>query len=659
MSIFLNLIKSENKENHLKQSISKLNQGQTAEGVYFVNSQLFPAIPGTPFSYWVDDKLRSVFALNEKLETDSITAKQGLSTADDFRFVRLWWELSDGASGYFPFAKGGAFAEFYSDTYLTVYWGKDGEQIKAWANTLYNNSHWSRIIKNTSFYFKEGLTWARRTQNLSVKILPKNSIFADKGPAIFDENFEIDEKTLLSLCTLMNSNAFRSLVATRLNAADSTARSFEVGIINNTPIPNLVDSEVEYLAGLAKKIINIKQQLESVVENSHQFYLPSILQSNLKIRDYKELKSELIALIEDKERYCWNIYSLSEKDTTDKFEFDPISELRSLPEESDSISYFLSWAVGVTFGRYSSSYMNNSIEKDNDINPFDLLELCSKGMLKDSGARQKVDCFETDELSHQLFKIAKKSQITVGVNLANWLRKSFFDIHLKQYSKGRRQAPIYWPIASNNSSCILWLHYQSIGKQTLLSCINNYVQPRVDETIQELTALKSINARSSKEEAQIDSLTELQYELEHFKERLIELSKFWQPNLNDGVQITAAPLWRLFQHKAWQKKLKQTWEKLEEGEFDWAHLAFSTWPERVLKKCHEDRSLAIAHDVETDLWHEVEVIKGKKKEPVWEWQPKPLSDAELHAYIREKIATDDRLKLYRSNQSANANGGAL
>lgn len=54
----------------------------------------------------------------------------------------------------------------------------------------------------------------------------------------------------------------------------------------------------------------------------------------------------------------------------------------------------------------------------------------------------------------------------------------------------------------------------------------------------------------------------------------------------------------------------------------------------------------------------MEVIKGRKKEPVWEWQPKPLSESNLRAYIKEKIATDDRLKLYRSNQSNNAKGDA-
>jgi hypothetical protein len=45
------------------------------------------------------------------------------------------------------------------------------------------------------------------------------------------------------------------------------------------------------------------------------------------------------------------------------------------------------------------------------------------------------------------------------------------------------------------------------------------------------------------------------------------------------VQITAAPLWPLFRHKPWQKVLKDTWAKLEKGDYDWAHLAMNYWPE--------------------------------------------------------------------------------
>jgi hypothetical protein len=62
----------------------------------------------------------------------------------------------------------------------------------------------------------------------------------------------------------------------------------------------------------------------------------------------------------------------------------------------------------------------------------------------------------------------------------------------------------------------------------------------------------------------------------------------------------------------------------------------------VLRKCHKDRSLAIAHDVEDDFWHEMEVpLKRGKKTTVeikTEWQPKPLSNTELDALIQTKIA---------------------
>jgi hypothetical protein len=47
--------------------------------------------------------------------------------------------------------------------------------------------------------------------------------------------------------------------------------------------------------------------------------------------------------------------------------------------------------------------------------------------------------------------------------------------------------------------------------------------------------------------------------------------------------------------------LKETWEKLEKGDYDWAHLAMSYWPNRVREKCRTDKSLAIAHKLE-DLY---------------------------------------------------------
>ena len=134
--------------------------------------------------------------------------------------------------------------------------------------------------------------------------------------------------------------------------------------------------------------------------------------------------------------------------------------------------------------------------------------------------------------------------------------------------------------------------------------------------------MRRTSNRSATQEDEFGRLSDLARELKDFREELLRIAAFWRPNLNDGVQITAAPLWSLFQHRAWQKRLRDTWAQLEAGDYDWAHLAMSIWPARVVPKCVEDRSLAIAHEVEDLFW--VEDDDGG-------WRPLQSPDSEIAA----------------------------
>ena len=88
-------------------------------------------------------------------------------------------------------------------------------------------------------------------------------------------------------------------------------------------------------------------------------------------------------------------------------------------------------------------------------------------------------------------------------------------------------------------------------------------------------------------------------ELGDFKEELLRVAQLpYKPNHDDGVLITAAPLHNLFQHVKWKRSTQDCWKLLQKGEYDWAHLAYSIWPERVKKKCVKDLSMAIAHGLE-------------------------------------------------------------
>src|SRR5690606_20395168 len=139
---------------------------------------------------------------------------------------------------------------------------------------------------------------------------------------------------------------------------------------------------------------------------------------------------------------------------------------------------------------------------------------------------------------------------------------------------------IYWPLSTSSGSYTLWLYYHRLTDETLYTCVNDFVDPKLKRVTEAVAGLRAKSGRSAADERELERLIAFEAELKDFRDELLRIVKFWKPNLNDGVQITAAPLWKLFQHRLWQKKLKETWEKLEAGDYDWAHLAYSIWPDR-------------------------------------------------------------------------------
>ena len=200
-------------------------------------------------------------------------------------------------------------------------------------------------------------------------------------------------------------------------------------------------------------------------------------------------------------------------------------------------------------------------------------------------------------------------------SLRDYFRKGFFADHLKRYSKSRRQAPIYWPLSTASGSYTLWIYYHRLTPDTLYKCVQQFVNPKLADVEKELTHLRTVLAASeggAKERKRLEELEDLRRELIELRTELELWAPKWKPNLNDGVLITAAPLWKLFRLPKWQKDLKACWQELEKGDYDWAHLAHTLWPDRVREKCKSDRSLAIAHGLEELCELKAPVKKAKK-----------------------------------------------
>jgi len=213
---------------------------------------------------------------------------------------------------------------------------------------------------------------------------------------------------------------------------------------------------------------------------------------------------------------------------------------------------------------------------------------------------------------------AEACEILSVKSLREYFRKpaGFFADHLKRYSKSRRQAPIYWPLSTASGSYTLWIYYHRLNEQTLYKCIQNFVDPKLVEVEKRTTHLRMVLAAeegSGKERRKLEELEGLRRELRDFRAELERWAGRWNPNLNDGVIITACPLWKLFGLPKWRKDLESCWKELERGDYDWAHLAYTLWPDRVREKCESDRSLAIAHGLEELCTVKAPEKKAKKK----------------------------------------------
>lgn len=291
-------------------------------------------------------------------------------------------------------------------------------------------------------------------------------------------------------------------------------------------------------------------------------------------------------------------------------------------EAIDQTDGLLSWAAGVAFGRFDWRLATGEREAPPEPDPFDPLPAKSPGMLPDDAepfhAHSGIlvdDQGHPHDLARLIEEVLARVDAPVPADVRRWLQRDFFPLHLKQYSKSRRKAPIYWPLSTSSGSYTLWLYYPSLTSQTLYTAVNDFIEPKLKQVGRDAATLRDKSAaRTRDDEKAFEALQALELELIELRDTLLLIAPTYRPNHNDGVQITAAPLWQLFRHKPWQKILKDTWAKLEKGDYDWAHLAMAYWPDRVREKCKTDKSLAIAHDLE-NLYVEPEAQpkKARKK----------------------------------------------
>ncbi len=646
---------------------------------YELEARAFDRIPGSPFAYWAGDQVRDAFGRFSALQQDRRRAVFGASTKDDKRYLRIWTELPmDGATRptvWRPFAKGGQFSPYYSDIHLVVKWTNDGEELKT-DIAEYRGSrgwgfHWTAALNGYDSFFRPGLTWPRRSQiGLGLRVMPAGGIFGDKGPAVFVEGDSAEE--LLALLAVTTSAPFVYLVELQMAFG-----SYEVGVLQRTPVPDAKGEEQAILAQLARRAWSHKRTKDTASESSHAFTLPSILYDRVTRIDGTTIDAELVEIRREVDGRVFALYGFSPVDRgiieaslaartggnespAQEDEDEAMADEADEEEEAPGAGAdaLISWCVGVAFSRFDPRLATGERPLPPEPEPFDPLAARSPGMWPaDEPQDPPPPPLLLDDPGHKLDLAAKVTAVatrvscTVPETLRAWLAHDFFPLHIKMYSKSRRKAPIYWQLATPSASYSVWLYIHAFSKDTLYQA-QKHVDDKLDHEQRQLERMRSEfgPSPSAAERGKLDTQGTFVDELRAMLEEVQRVAPLWSPNLDDGVLINFAPLHRLVpQNKSWQQELRTTWAALARGEYDWAHLAMHLWPERVVPKCATDRSLAIAHGLEEVFWSEA----ADKK-----WKARTAPTRPIDHLVRERTSAAVRAALKSLDEAPVAGHGS-
>jgi hypothetical protein len=647
---FLRLVEVDNKSSALQAT------GRPLLDSYYVPLESLRRLPGSAFGYWLPSSITALF--NSVRTIGSVAETRiGMGTLDDFRFLRTWWESPQHA-GLVPFVKAANAGPWYSDLQMLVRWGTEGNELKAFVAKRVGSA--SRKIQSEEYYLRPGLSWSRRPHRRGwFRLIARGAIVADNGPMAYGPLDWISKAVVL-----LNSSLVYYLMNGLMSRGQSGAGQtliYEAGSVDRLPLP--AEEPPESMVKSAHLGWSLRRSLDTVNEVSHSFVVPAVLQvdggsfvarSKAWSTRLAAVEAELAGLQVEIDALCFDLYGISEEDrrvitegsgVVDNDHMSGASEDEEDEEDGADVgsgdlrglaAQLVSWAVGVTVGRFDVRLATGERAWSPEPDPFDPLPASSPGMLTgedglpidapppgypvstspvlvfDPGhplditarVRSVFDVVFGDEADVWWAEVGEALGAREG-EVRAWLAKGLFDHHLKLHSKSRRKAPVLWPIGTASGSYLIWLYGHRVTSDSLFQVVHDIVGPTIALADERLTQLRQTAGPlpSASQRHDIDKQSLFIDELRELAQRIEAVAPLCTPDLSDGVVIVLAPLWQLFAHyPAWSRELKGHWAKLAAGSYDWSHIAMHLWPERVIRKCSEDLSLAIAHNLEDVFW---------------------------------------------------------
>ncbi len=450
---------------------------------YIKTSNEFKNIEGSPIAYWASDKIFDIFKNSETLGQVA-EPRQGLATADNNRFLRLWHEVDNFNIGFgyksredakesnlkwFPYNKGGAFRKWYGNNEYIVNWENDGFEIR---NFIDEKGKLRSRPQNTNYYFKEGITWTLiSSSKFGVRTMERGFIFDVNGMSLF-----IDKNKFNYILSFMCSN-----VCYEILKIINPTMAFQVGDIKKLSII-YNENKFNRINNLTKENIEISKNDWDYFETSWDFKVHPLIKfksnnlensfeiwSNFAENQFNKLKSNE----EELNKIFIDIYDLSDELSYEVSDKDVT--IRKADRERD-IKSFISYAVGCMMGRYSLDIDglafaggNFDINKYKTFKPYEdaIIPITDEEYFENDIVSKFVEfvkvVFGEDSLEENLNYIAdtecfkRKANESSRDCLRRYFLKGFMEDHLKVYQK----RPIYWMFDSgkqNGFKVLIYMH---------------------------------------------------------------------------------------------------------------------------------------------------------------------------------------------------------
>ena len=552
---------------------------QKKEGI-ILEQNMFAQIPRYEYVYWASEALIADFKKYKKVR-DFCTVRNGLTTGDNDRFLRIWFEIDSRKTNqkWFPCNKGGTFRRWYGNRDYLINWEDNGYDLKHFYDV--RTKKLRSTLRNIDFNFKKSIVVGHvASGDLPYRLVNCGAISESAVNSIYALDDNVNLEYLLGVFNSKPCNYISNMLSPTLGISPEDVLNIPVPVTNELNIEETVNENLQlskedwdsfetswdftthplvYLSKGLWEQTNVACMMEHYYGSLPEASCPLEICYLLWQGQCKERFEKLKANEEELNRIFIDIYGLQDELTPEVEDKDVTVRKADLQRDIKSL---LSYAVGCMLGRYSldvpglayaggewdsSKYGSCLPDVDN------VIPITDEEYLDDDIVARLCDwlkvVYGADTLEANLDYIAKalgNKGSTSREVIRNYFVNDFFKDHCQTYSvTGSGKRPIYWLFDSgkqNGFKALVYLHRytpDTIGTlrvdylhkmQRVYESEINRMQDMMDHT----TNAREAAAASKRK----DKLTKQLKECRDYDEKIshLALSRI-ALDLDDGVKV--------------------------------------------------------------------------------------------------------------------------